>query len=131
MQRIIWWPLGTKLSVAKLGAESLLPNSQLNGLYKSSLSPCSNVSSSPTAPKFYVVGSWNNSHVRANGSKTSMDEKKVKSLSCVQHFATPWTVAHVAYLSMGFSRQEHWSGLPFPSPGDKCLAYTSIVKCHL
>ena len=33
-------------------------------------------------------------------------------------FLTPWTVAHQASLSMGFSRQEHWSGLPFPSPGD-------------
>ena len=30
----------------------------------------------------------------------------------------PWTVAHQARPSMGFSRQEHWSGLPFPSPGD-------------
>ena len=33
-------------------------------------------------------------------------------------FATPWTVAHQAPLPMGFPRQEHWSGLPFPSPGD-------------
>ena len=33
------------------------------------------------------------------------------------YFATPWTVAHQAPLSMGFSRQECWSGLPFPSPG--------------
>ena len=33
-------------------------------------------------------------------------------------FATVWTVAHLAPLSMGFSRQEYWSGLPFPSPGD-------------
>ena len=32
--------------------------------------------------------------------------------------ATPWTVAYQAPLSMGFSRQEYWSGLPFPSPGD-------------
>ena len=32
--------------------------------------------------------------------------------------ATPWTVAHQAPMSMGFSRQEYWSGLPFPSPGD-------------
>ena len=32
--------------------------------------------------------------------------------------ATPWTVAHQAPLSMEFSRQEYWSGLPFPSPGD-------------
>ena len=43
---------------------------------------------------------------------------KVKSLSRVQLFATPWTVAYQAPPSMGFSRQEHWSGLPFPSPGD-------------
>ena len=43
---------------------------------------------------------------------------KVKSLSRVQLFATPWTVAYQAPPSMGFSRQEYWSGLPFPSPGD-------------
>ena len=46
--------------------------------------------------------------------------KKVKVLvthSC-QTVVTPWTVAHQAPLSMGFSRQEYWSGLPFPSPGD-------------
>ena len=43
---------------------------------------------------------------------------KVKSLSRVQLFATPWTVAHQDPPSMGFSRQEYWSGLPFPSPGD-------------
>ena len=42
---------------------------------------------------------------------------KVKSLSHVQLFATPWTVAYQAPVSMGFSRQEYWSGLPFPSPG--------------
>ena len=44
--------------------------------------------------------------------------KKVKLLSRVRLFATPWTVAYQAPLSMGFSRQECWSGLPFPSPGD-------------
>ena len=43
---------------------------------------------------------------------------EVKSLSHVRLFATPWTVARQAPLSMGFSRQEYWSGLPFPSPGD-------------
>ena len=39
-------------------------------------------------------------------------------LSCVQLLVTPWTIAHQAPLSMGFSRQEYWSGLPFPPPGD-------------
>ena len=43
-------------------------------------------------------------------------ESEVKSLSCVQLFATPWTAAYQAYLSMGFSRQEYWSVLPFASP---------------
>ena len=38
--------------------------------------------------------------------------------SCVQHFGTLWTVAHQAPLSMGFSRQEYWSGLPRPPLGD-------------
>ena len=50
-----------------------------------------------------------------------MDRKvkvKVKLLSHVQLFVTPWTVAYQAPPSMGFSRQEYWSGLPFPSPGD-------------
>ena len=43
---------------------------------------------------------------------------KVRSLSHVYLFVTPWTVAYEAPLSMGFSRQAFWSGLPFPSPGD-------------
>ena len=43
---------------------------------------------------------------------------EVKSLSHVQLFATPWTVPYQAPPSMEFSRQEYWSGLPFPSPGD-------------
>ena len=41
-----------------------------------------------------------------------------QSLSCVQIFVTPWTVACQAPLSMGFSRQEYWSRVPFPPPGD-------------
>ena len=49
---------------------------------------------------------------------------EVKSLSCVWLFATPRTVARQVPLSMGFSRQEYWSGLPFPSPGD--LPYSGI-----
>ena len=42
----------------------------------------------------------------------------VQSLSRVRLFAIPWTVAYQALTPMGFSRQECWSGLPFPSPGD-------------
>ena len=43
---------------------------------------------------------------------------EVKPFSRVRLFETPWTVAYHVPLSMGFSRQEHWSGLPFPTPGD-------------
>ena len=42
----------------------------------------------------------------------------VYMLSRVQLFATPQTIAHQATLSIGFPRQEYWSGLPFPPPGD-------------
>ena len=49
---------------------------------------------------------------------TSLDQDQVKSFSRVQLFATPWTVAYHAPPSMGFSRQEYWSGLPLPSPED-------------
>ena len=44
---------------------------------------------------------------------------KVKSLSHVRLFTTPWTAAHQAAPSMGFSRQEYWSGVPLPSPSEK------------
>ena len=48
----------------------------------------------------------------------SSQKVKVKSLSYVRLFAIPWTVAHQGALSMGFSRQGYWSGLPIPSPAD-------------
>ena len=46
------------------------------------------------------------------------EKVKVKSLSRVPLFVTPWTVIYQTPPSMGFSRQEYWNGLPFPSPGD-------------
>ena len=48
---------------------------------------------------------------------TSVQPGELKSLSRVRLLATPWTVAYQSPPSMGFSRQEYWSGLPFPSPG--------------
>ena len=50
--------------------------------------------------------------------KPMKSNSEMKSLSRVRLFATPWTVAYQAPPSMGFSRQEYWSGLPFPSPED-------------
>ena len=54
----------------------------------------------------------------SSNRKLTQRERKVKSLSRVWLFVTPQTAAYQAPLSMGFSRQEYWSGLPFPSPGD-------------
>ena len=58
---------------------------------------------------------------RRKRNKRAMKVKvkvKVKSLSGVRLFVTPWTVAYQVPPSMGFSKQEYWTGLPFPSPGD-------------
>ena len=62
------------------------------------------------------------------------ERKKVKLLSRVQLFATSWTVAYQVPPSMGFSKQEYWSGLPFPSPKIKrkesqtCIVYKRTSK---
>ena len=64
----------------------------------------------PSVPNIVIF------HVTWKKSLEPRKKVKVKLLSCVQFFATPWTVAYNAPPSMGFSRQEYWSGLPFPSP---------------
>ena len=56
----------------------------------------------------------------------------VHVLSHVRLFASPWTIAYPATLSMEFSRQEYWSGLPFPAPGnlpDPGIKFASHVSC--
>ena len=60
------------------------------------------------------------------GSPVNGVKVKVKSLSRVRVFAILWTVAHQALPSMGFSRQEYWSGLPFPLQDTK---WESIISC--
>ena len=49
---------------------------------------------------------------------TAIHRRKMRLLSRVRLFVTPWTVAYHAPPSMGFSGHKYWSGLPFPSPGD-------------
>ena len=55
-------------------------------------------------------------HVRSHSSLQTLC-MKVKSLSHARLFLSPWTIAYHTPPSMGFSRQEYWNGLPFPSPG--------------
>ena len=57
-------------------------------------------------------------HLQILVSGMGTGESVLNRFSHVRLFATLWTVAHQAPLSMGFSRQEYWSGLPFPIPGD-------------
>ena len=52
------------------------------------------------------------------GQANNESKWKCRSFSCVWLFVTPWTIAHQTPLSVEFSRQEYWSGLPFPSPED-------------
>ena len=56
---------------------------------------------------------------------------KVKSLSHVRLFTTPWTAAYQAPPSMRFSRQEYWSGVPLPSPPHSTLTFASICLSHI
>ena len=55
----------------------------------------------------------------------------MKSLSLVQLLATPWTAAYQPPPSMGFSRQEYWSGLPLPSPSQHLYSFVNCVFCFI
>ena len=64
------------------------------------------------------VGSMNATrHKMSMNSMIVLNESKIEVTQSRPTLATPWTVAYQASPSMGFSRQEYWSGLPFPSPG--------------
>ena len=95
---------------------------------------CTNNWSVPIVPIFYFYGDFLKNIIfclqkleKINHERFDLDcglvncalkKVKVKSLSRVRLFAIPWTVVYQASLSMWFYRQEYWSGLPFPSPGD-------------
>ena len=81
-----------------------------------------------------------NTYTPCSGANTGLVQICAHLLSCVSLFVTPWIVAHQAPPSMGISRQEYWSGLPFLPPGDlpnPGIEPTSLVspalqvECHL
>ena len=79
--------------------------------------PCDPIDGSPPgSPIPGILQARTLEWVAISFSKTGKCKVKVKLLSCVRLFATPWTAAHQAPSSMGFSRQEYWSGVPLPSP---------------
>ena len=65
-----------------------------------------------------IIADGDCSHESKSCSLLGRKGRKVKSLSRVRLFVTPWAVAYHAPLSMGFSRQEYWSGAPLPPPED-------------
>ena len=86
-------------------------------------------SSSPGSPVPGILQARTLEWVAISFSNAWKWEVKVKSLSRVWLFATPWTAAHQAPQSMGFSRQEYWSGVPLPSLNK--LLQISISYCFL
>ena len=101
------WTQGLDLGLLSHGQVSSLKRSSANPLLSPHTCPWLLPVSSPwLAVPFYSVGS------------SSAYAVCTPSLNCVQLFVTLWSVAHQAPLSIGFFRQEYWSGLPFPPPGD-------------
>ena len=76
-------------------------------------------------------GKLSSGHRTRKGQFSFQSQRKVKSLSHVRLFGTPWTVAYQAPPSMGFSRQECWSGLPFPSPGESSQLRNRTPVCRM
>ena len=103
------WDLSQDLSIATDTAKSL----------QSCPTLCDTVDSSPQgSPIPGILEARTLAWVAISFSNAWKWKVKVKSLSCVWLFATPWTAAYQAPPSMGFSRQEYWSRLPCPPPGD-------------
>ena len=100
--------------------------------YAKSLQSCPTLcdpidSSPPSSPFPGILQARTLEWVDISFSNTWKWKVKVKSLSHVRLSATPWTVAYQAPPSMGFSRQEYWSGVPLPSPS---LMYSHIKFCE-
>ena len=119
------------LSIAQLQKAVLRPftklsNSPSYGFFPSTV--CLYVARKPQQPEVNQVtvkvrssirGTWPNSKFTGLEADRSGGMAVVQLLSHVQHFATPWTIARQAPLSIGFSRQKYWSGLPFLFPRDR------------
>ena len=98
-------------------------------LLQSCLTLCDPIEGSPPgSPVLGILQARTLEWAAISFSKAWKWKEKVKSLSRVRLFATPWTAAHQASPSMGFSRQEYWSGLPLPS---LILGASHCQRCDL
>ena len=87
--------------------------------------------SPPVSPVPGILHSRTLEWVAISFSNTWKWKVRVKSLSRVQLFATPWTAAYQAPLSTGFSRQEYLSGLPLPSPESHAIRFQMLHKSYI
>ena len=87
--------------------------------------------STPGSPVPGILQARTLEWVASSFSSTWKWKVKVKSLSRVQLLATQWTAAHQAPLSMGFSRQEYWSGVPLPSPTINMYLLSLFSRCSV
>ena len=86
--------------------------------YRGCSQPTDQIQVSRIADGFFTISANREALEHWRGLCRVMSCRVVKSLSHVQLFVTPWTVAYQAPPSMGFSKQEYWYGFPFPSPGN-------------
>ena len=126
-------PRPSKLQLAMLQVKT--PAAAAKSL-QSCLTLCDPINGSPPgSPIPGILQARTLEWVAISFSNAWMWKVKVKSLSRVQLLTTPWTVAHQAPLSMGFSRQEYWSGVPLPSPsedprgGQRCQSEAVARSC--
>ena len=116
-------PSGIRVSVMNPAAKSLQ-------LYPTLCDPIDG--SPPGSPIPGILQARTLKWVAISFSKAWKWNVKVKSLSRVWLFMTPWTAAHQAPPSMGFSRQEYWCGVPLPSPNGILGSHKKrMKKCHL
>ena len=114
------------------------PNAEVLAAAAKSLQSCLTLcdpidGSPPGSPVPGILQARTLEWVAISFSNTWKWKVKGKSLSCVRLLATPWTAAYQAPPSMGFSRQEYWSGVPLPSPAEVLtsvqLTVLSVTKC--
>ena len=99
------------------GEHSLIPAAAAAKLLQPCPTLCDPIDGSPPGPAVPgILQARTLEWVAISSSNAWKWKVKVKSLSCVRLLATPWTAAYQAPPSMGFSRQEYWSGVPLPSP---------------
>ena len=109
--------------------------SLLSSCYAKSLQSCPTLcdpidGSPPGSPVPGILQARTLEWVASSFSNAWKWKEKVKSLSRVRLLATPWTAAYQAPLSMGFSRQEYWSGVPLPSPLEFMVLPYKVMGTH-